>query len=67
MNRLTEQRRADVRDALQRAFALFNPAQQQIARRILDDHGVDLDTGQSEAAPAEGTEPDDPDTDSDGN
>ena len=67
MNRLTEQRRADVRDALQRAFALFNPAQQQIARRILDDHGVDLDTGQSEAAPAEGTEPDDPDTGSDGN
>jgi hypothetical protein len=67
INRLTEERRDDVRDALQRAFALFNPAQQAIAKRVLDDHGVDLDTGKSEAAPVEGTEPDDPDTGSDGN
>ncbi len=63
INRLTEERRADVRDAIQRAFVLFDPAQQQIARRVLDDHGVDIETGQSEAAPAEGTEPDDPDPD----
>jgi len=67
MNRLTEERRADVRDAIQRAFALFDPPQQQLARRVLDDHGVDIETGQSEAAPAEGAEPDDPDPDSDGN
>jgi hypothetical protein len=56
-----------VRDALQRAFALFNPAQQAIAKRVLDDHGVDLDTGKFEEAPVEGAEPDDPDTGSDGN
>lgn len=69
MNRLTEERRADVRDAIQRAFALFDPPQRQLARRVLDDHGVDVETGRSEAAPAEGTEPDDPDPDpgSDGN
>lgn len=63
VNRATEERRADVRDALQRAFALFDPAQQQIAKRVLADRGVDLDAGRS-GAPAE-AEPTEPDSGSD--
>jgi hypothetical protein len=34
-----------VRDALQRAFALLDPAQQDAARKVLAAHDVDLDVG----------------------
>jgi len=61
VNRATEERVTDVRVALARAFRLFDPAQQQIAKRVLADHGVDLDAGRSEASPA-GAEPTEPDT-----
>ena len=47
------QRRAGLREALQRAFALFDPAQQQIARRVLADRGVDLDPDHPTASPSE--------------
>ena len=40
------QRARDVRDALRRALALFDAAQQAIARQVLTEHGVDPDTGQ---------------------
>ena len=58
VNRKTEERADDVRDALERAFAVLDPAQQLIARRVLSDHGVDVDAGRpepghSEAAPDE--------------
>ena len=49
INRVTEERAADVRDAIQRAMALLAPGQQVIARRVLTDHGVDLDAGRSTA------------------
>jgi hypothetical protein len=61
VNRATEERATDVRVALERAFALFDPAQQRIAKRVLADRGVDLDAGRSVAPPGE-AEPD-----SDGN
>ena len=49
INRVAEERAADVRDAIQRAMALLAPGQQVIARRVLTDHGVDLDAGRSTA------------------
>jgi hypothetical protein len=68
-NRVTEERAADVRSAIERALALLDAPQQQIARRVLTDHGVDLDAGRpqgkSEAGEQSGEsgepgEPDDP-------
>jgi hypothetical protein len=59
-NHATEARADDVRDALARAFTILDPGQQQIARRVLTDRGVDLDAGRP-TAPAErapGSEPD---------
>jgi len=64
-SRATEERATDVRVALERAFALFDPAQQQIAKRVLADRGVDLDAGRAAATPAE-PGPTEPDTGSDG-
>lgn len=49
-DRLTEERRADVKDALARAFAVLDAAQQPVAKKILEDHDVDLDDGSSKAA-----------------
>lgn len=40
-------RARDTRDAIRRALALFDDAQQTIARRVLTEHGVDPDTGQT--------------------
>ena len=65
-NRRSEQRTTDVRDALGRAFGLLDPVQRVMARRLLSDKGVDLDTGGASTRTAEPTEPagpDEPDTD----
>jgi hypothetical protein len=43
LDRLTDERAADVRDALQHALTVLDPQQQQIAKRVLSDHGVDLE------------------------
>jgi hypothetical protein len=60
VNRATSEKATDVRQALQRAFALLDPNQQDIARRVLSDHGVDLDTDHPDVTP------DEPGTGSDG-
>jgi hypothetical protein len=52
VNRLTDQRTAAVREALQRALAVLDPAQQPIAKRVLSDHGVDVDTDHPDDTPA---------------
>lgn len=62
--RITEERAADVRAALDKALAVLDPVQRVIARRVLADRGVDLDAGRPRATPAqaeEATEPDEPD------
>ncbi|HEX3766630.1 MAG TPA: hypothetical protein VHW23_48380 [Kofleriaceae bacterium] len=40
-------RARDTRDAIRRALALLDEAQQVIARRVLTEHGVDPDTGEA--------------------
>ena len=52
-DRLTEQRADDVRDAIRRALALFQPAQQQAATKVLADHDIDVDAGRPEPGGAE--------------
>jgi hypothetical protein len=54
-DRLTEERRADVKDALARAFAVLDADQQPAAKKLLEDHDVDVDDAK---APANTTEPD---------
>ena len=57
--RVTNERAVDVRDALKRAFALLDPHQQEIATRVLSDHGVDLDPdhpGETEGEPGTGSD-----------
>jgi hypothetical protein len=61
----TEERADDVRAAIARAFAVLDVVQRVIARRVLSDHGVDVDAGRPEPGHSEG-EPDEPDTGSDG-
>jgi len=51
----TEVRADDVRDALARAFTVLDPAQQETAKRVLSDRGVDLDAGRP-TAPASAQE-----------
>jgi hypothetical protein len=41
-----QQRAHHVRDAIQRALGSLDPAQQATARRVLTEHGVNLDTGE---------------------
>jgi hypothetical protein len=53
VNRAAEERRADVHEALERAFALFDPTQKEIAKRVLSDRGVDLDTDHATESPSE--------------
>jgi hypothetical protein len=60
-NRKTEDRADDVRAAIEQAFAVLDPAQQPIAKRVLSDHGVDVDAGRPEPGHSE-AEPDEPDT-----
>ena len=64
-NRRAEQRSSEVRDALGRAFALLDPGQQVIARRVLEDKGVDLDPPRAGAGSAAAESGDDSDADSD--
>lgn len=64
INRITEERAADVRDAIDRALAVMDVVQRVIAKRVLTDHGVDLDAGRPAAATRAGSgeptgEPDD--------
>lgn len=40
-------RARDTRDAIRRALALLDDAQRMIARRVLTEHGVDPDTGET--------------------
>jgi hypothetical protein len=67
LNRVTEERAADVRDAIDRALAVMDVVQRVMAKRVLTDHGVDLDAGRPGAASKAGsgepddTEPDEPD------
>jgi hypothetical protein len=56
----TEERATDVRVAIDQALAQLDIVQRVIAKRVLTDHGVDLDTGRPKAAPAEGEDPDEP-------
>jgi hypothetical protein len=48
-NRAADERSADVKLALQRAFEVLDPPQQEQAKKVLAAHDVDLDVG---AAPA---------------
>jgi hypothetical protein len=52
VNYVYQQRARHVRDAIRRAFELLDAGQQAIARRLLTDHGVNLDTGETGADPA---------------
>ena len=45
LGKLSDQRNSDVKDALQRAFALLDDGQQVTAKKVLSDHDVDLDVG----------------------
>ena len=67
--RLDAERTAEVRDAIQHAMTLLTPAQQSRAKKILEDHDVDLDdeapvpvlSGSSSPVPASrDTTPDEP-------
>jgi hypothetical protein len=42
-NKLSDQRSADVKDALERAFAVLDPGQQAAAKQVLANHDVDVD------------------------
>jgi hypothetical protein len=46
VNHVNQQRARHVRDAIRRALGLLDAGQQATARRVLTEHGVDLDTGQ---------------------
>jgi hypothetical protein len=47
--RVYRQRARHVREAIERALAVLQPAQRTIARRVLTDRGVNLDTGEVNA------------------
>jgi hypothetical protein len=57
VNYVYQQRARHVRDAIHRALGLLDPDQQAIARRLLTDHGVNLDTGETGADPAAAMDP----------
>jgi len=50
--RAPDERAYDIRKAIASALAVMNSAQQQSARKVLVDHGIDPDTGQSGAGGA---------------
>lgn len=58
--RVPEVRAHNVRDAIARAFAVLDPPQRDLARKILVEHGVDPDTGKFEAQGEPGAVPRDP-------
>jgi hypothetical protein len=47
ISRLTEERASELHDGLQRAFAVLDELQLTAAKKLLDDKGIDLDTGGS--------------------
>jgi hypothetical protein len=47
LDRIYRQRTGDTREAIRRALALLDAAQRTIARRVLTEHGVDPDTGET--------------------
>jgi hypothetical protein len=62
-NKLSDQRSADVKDALERAFAVLEPGQQAAAKKVLADHDVDVDVNVAPPqlpAPGGDSEPDPP-------
>jgi hypothetical protein len=59
---VTAERQADVRQALERAMAVLDPVQRVLARKLLDDRGVDLaDDATAAGSAAESAEPTEPD------
>lgn len=58
--RVPEVRAHNVRDAIARAFAVLDPPQRDIARKILVERGVDPETGKFEAQGEPGAVPRDP-------
>jgi hypothetical protein len=50
--RLTDQRQAEVKDALARAFAILDPEQRDAATRLLAAHDVDTESGSTAASPS---------------
>ena len=46
VNHVYQQRAHHVRDAIRSALGLLDSEQQAIARRVLTEHGVNLDTGE---------------------
>ncbi len=68
LNRVTEERAADVRDAIDCALTLMDVVQRVVAKRVLTEHGVDLDAGRPAAGSKAGSgepsgEPDDTEPD----
>ena len=55
-DKLTEQRRADVKDALAKAFVILDESQQAPAKKLLQDHDVDLDDAPPAREPDSGGE-----------
>jgi len=54
VNRLTEARKGEVKDALAKAFAVFDVPQRVLARKVLTEHDIDLDGGKPVAPPRPG-------------
>lgn len=57
--RASDERTANIRDAIERAMTVLDPQQRQIARQLLDQHGVALAPASQTSAPAVPGEPDD--------
>jgi hypothetical protein len=53
---ITEERAADVRAAIEKSLGLLDVVQRVIAKRVLADHGVDVDAGRPQATPTESEE-----------
>jgi hypothetical protein len=52
IGKLTEERAADVRDAIAQAMAVLDPVQRVMARKLLDERGIDTDAGRPVAGSA---------------
>jgi hypothetical protein len=57
---LDQQRAANVRDALKRAFEVLDADQQKAAAKLLADHNIDVDGREPAQTAAPGTDDDDP-------
>jgi len=54
IGKLTEERAADMRDALAQAMALMDPVQRVMARKLLDERGIDVEGGTVKGSAAAG-------------